>query len=144
MARQGNLALVDEPDAKRRECTVRLPRWLEKLAAEEAERRTGTGRQVYKAGVYYDAIKQYLAGRGASGSLGEQLAQAREAAGLTVSDVWRLTETGGKALAPSVIWRIENNAERSPRLSSLQTLAAALEVSIVIDPHGVAVLRRQT
>ena len=136
---------------RNRECTFRLERSLEKLATAEAERRyerglqrqkTGARRQKSNSAVYRDAVRCFFAGQAAEGSIGEQLQSTRKGAGLTVSDLSRLTTEAGKTLAPSVIWRIENNTERSPRLSSLQTLAKALDVSIVIDPDGVAVLRR--
>lgn len=133
------------------ECTFSIPRSLELLASEEADRRwhgglqrqrSGALRQRSKSAVYRDAVRFFLAGRVADGPVGEQLRHAREEVGITVSELSRRTAETGKPLAPSVIWRIENSTERSPRLSSLRTLASALDVSIVIDPDGVAVLRR--
>lgn len=136
----------------RHELAVRLERPLERLVEEEAQRwwdkkllrqPGGVGyRQKSKSAVIREAIRFFFAGRAAEGTIGEQLGQVREEAGLTVSELSRRTAEVGKPLAPSVIWRIENAKDRSPRLSSLQTLAAALEVSIVIDPDGAAVVRR--
>lgn len=140
----------DGPKSERR---FWLERSLAELAGEEADRRwqgglqrqkSGAQRQRSESAVYRDAVRFFLAGRVAEGTLGEQLQQARKEAGLTVSELSRRTAETGKGLAPSVIWRIENAADKSPRPRSLQTLAAALDVSIVIDPDGVAVLRRNT
>jgi transcriptional regulator with XRE-family HTH domain len=70
-------------------------------------------------------------------ALGRQLRAARHAIGYSLRDTSAIT-----GLSPAEISRVENG-HRIPRLRTLEELARAHDLEIVIGPRGARVIRRE-
>src|SRR5262245_55847462 len=137
----------NEPERKKTYYRVDLDRGLDEALGDEAEARRRAGWRFphrSKRAVLRDALRFYLAsklsqrfGGGEAPPLGTELRRIRMQRGQNMSE---LSRDSGVSVAS--ILRIEQEADRSPRLETLEALARALDVSIVVDPTGVAVLRR--
>jgi ribosome-binding protein aMBF1 (putative translation factor) len=111
--------------------TRAMDRALEKAAFKEGRFHRS------KAAIVRDSLRFALGGAIAEAPFGTLLKIAREEAGLNYPQLAEAADIDAGSL-----WRFENG--RDPRLSSLQKLAKALGVTIVVDAEGgVALLRRQ-
>jgi transcriptional regulator with XRE-family HTH domain len=77
-------------------------------------------------------------------SIGLQLQEARESAGLSLREVCRRTGEPGnpERVSPAALSRIENGL-RYPSLRTLEALAKTLRVQVSVGPDRVTVKRRK-
>ena len=122
---------------------VSWPRSIDDALSEEVRRRLERDRRYHgvKGEIVRDALRFYLGSllaRSATDTagVGPQLRQIREAAGRTLREV---AATSG--LSPAGLSQIESGAQ-NPNVRSLQALALALDVVVVVDIYGVAVHSR--
>jgi DNA-binding XRE family transcriptional regulator len=122
---------------------VSWPRSIDDALNEEVQRRGERDHRYHgvKGEILREALRFYLGSllaRSATGTAGagSQFRRIREASGRSLRDV-----AAASGLSPAGLSQIESGAQ-NPNVRSLQALAVALDVVVVVDRYGVAVHER--